>query len=237
MKQQDIQNLQDGSASAAIVAAIIGAAATAAAAAGQTAAGKPRSVYGVATNLSEQDFDIYSFGPRWGHTFETPDIKIRGAGYVSNKFLEAVKAEYGDDYSSEDLGKEKAKWIRDRIFDSYGEECVVKFGGEGRITTQVFKQLIVFYTPGNSSNLVLAFLYGRTFFGNNYVGFYLGKGDAIDWEGDKPYGKALIKRIENEEQNCRYSNSGAQITMEFENLRVTVPAPGQKMEPKIEAVD
>lgn len=219
----------DGSATATIIAAIIGAASAAAVAVGQTAATQSGSpVFGVVSNQSDCDFDIFSFAPYHGHTFETPDFALKGAQYVQQKFLDAVIGRYGVNYTQEDLAKEKADWIRDDIFKNYADDCAVKYGGTG--DGMGFEQVILFYTA-QMSKLAIALLVRKLPGGHYGAGVSMSDNGWYDWENDKPEGEKIMDHIKNVHTDlCQYSDGGSQISAQLGSIKVLISAPGEKIE-------
>lgn len=225
--------LTDGGAT--IIAAILAATTAAAIEVGKAATSQPGSpVYGVITNQSNSVFSIYTFSPVHGHSFEGPDLTLNGRGWVEEQFMKAVKGKYGNNPTQDDVDREMGEWIKDDTFSLYADKCVTKYGGTG--DGAGYEQVIVLSTP-DEGNAVVALVVRKIPGGHYGAGVSISNNGWYDYNGDKPKGKNILKHIQKIHTNlCQYSDGGPQISVQLGQLKVTITAPGEKIEIQIDSV-
>jgi hypothetical protein len=214
----------DPTITAAIISAAVGVATTVATEAGRQE-GSP--VSGIIMNNSQYDFAVTARQCIHGHSFEVPSTILKGAKYLDDRLLSAVRSRFGDEYSERDKGKEEAVWIRENKFEPYAKECTVEFGGTGDGIG--YEQVICLQAEEDTNNTIINILVRKLPGGDYGAGFSISNNGWYKFNNDSDGSEIAdyIKSVATEV--CQYSDGSGSISGTLGDIRVVIQAPGEQM--------
>lgn len=219
----------DPTITAAIISAAVGVATTVATEAGRQE-GSP--VSGIIMNNSQYDFEVTARQCIHGHSFEVPSIILKGAKYLDDRLVSAVRSRFGDGYSDSDKGKEEAIWIRENKFEPYAKECTVEFGGTG--DGGGYEQVICLQAAEDTMDTIINILVRKLPGGDYGAGLSISNNGWYDPSKDLD-GSGIADHIKSvATEVCQYSDGAGSISGTLNDIKVVIQAPGEQIKVYIE---